>query len=47
MPPASVTRSYRLLNRTGALVSYSIASKLDDTVPCCPEDEACSKILAA
>ncbi len=28
---ASVTRSYRLLNRTGTLVSYSIASKLDDT----------------
>ena len=29
----SVTRSYRLLNRTGTLVSYSIASKLDDTTP--------------
>jgi NADPH2:quinone reductase len=28
---ASVTRSYRLLSRTGTLVSYSIASKLDDT----------------
>ena len=28
---ASVTRSYRLLNRTGTQVSYSIASKLDDT----------------
>jgi len=30
---ASVTRSYRLLNRTGTLVSYSIASKLDGTRP--------------
>jgi NADPH2:quinone reductase len=30
---ASVTRSYRLLNRTGTLVSYSIASKLDGTTP--------------
>jgi len=33
---ASVTRSYRLLNRTGTLVSYSIASKLDDTSPVLP-----------
>jgi NADPH:quinone reductase-like Zn-dependent oxidoreductase len=33
---ASVTRSYRLLNRTGTLVSYSIASKLDDTGPLLP-----------
>ncbi|MFE2035071.1 medium chain dehydrogenase/reductase family protein [Streptomyces scopuliridis] len=30
---ASVTLSYRLLNRTGTLVSYSIAAKLDDTRP--------------
>jgi NADPH:quinone reductase-like Zn-dependent oxidoreductase len=30
---ASITRSYRLLNRTGTLVSYSIASKLDGTRP--------------
>ncbi|MFG1607837.1 medium chain dehydrogenase/reductase family protein [Actinoplanes sp. NPDC049265] len=30
---ASVNRSYRLLNRTGTLVSYSIASKLDDRKP--------------
>lgn len=30
---ASVNLSYRLLNRTGTLVSYSIASKLDDTTP--------------
>jgi NADPH:quinone reductase-like Zn-dependent oxidoreductase len=30
---ASVDLSYRLLNRTGTLVSYSIASKLDDTSP--------------
>ncbi len=30
---ASVNRSYRLLNRTGTLVSYSIAAKLDDTRP--------------
>ena len=29
----SVSISYRLLNRTGTLVSYSIASKLDDTTP--------------
>lgn len=33
---ASVTRSYRLLNRTGTLVSYSIASKRDDTGPVLP-----------
>src|SRR3954447_26858295 len=33
---ASVTRSYRLLNRTGTLVSYSIASKIDDTAPVLP-----------
>jgi NADPH:quinone reductase-like Zn-dependent oxidoreductase len=33
---ASVTRSYRLLNRIGTLVSYSIASKLDDTSPVLP-----------
>jgi len=33
---ASVTRSYRLLNRTGTLVSYGIASKLDDTSPVAP-----------
>jgi len=33
---ASVTRSYRLLNHTGTLVSYSIASKLDDTSPVLP-----------
>jgi NADPH2:quinone reductase len=33
---ASVTRSYRLLNRTGTLVSYGIASKLDDTSPALP-----------
>ena len=33
---ASVTRSYRLLNRTGTLVSYSIASKIDDTSPVLP-----------
>jgi NADPH2:quinone reductase len=30
---ASVARSYRLLNRAGTLVSYSIASKLDGTTP--------------
>ncbi|MEU0949973.1 medium chain dehydrogenase/reductase family protein [Streptomyces canus] len=30
---ASVTRSYRLLNRTGTLVSYSIAAALDGTRP--------------
>ncbi len=30
---ASLTRSYRLLNRTGTLVSYSIASKLDGSRP--------------
>lgn len=30
---ASVGLSYRLLNRTGTLVSYSIASKLDDKTP--------------
>jgi NADPH:quinone reductase-like Zn-dependent oxidoreductase len=30
---ASVTLSYRLLNRTGTLVSYSIAAALDDTRP--------------
>jgi NADPH:quinone reductase-like Zn-dependent oxidoreductase len=30
---ASVARSYRLLSRTGTLVSYSIASKLDGTSP--------------
>ncbi|MFI5842963.1 medium chain dehydrogenase/reductase family protein [Catenuloplanes sp. NPDC051500] len=30
---ASVGRSYRLLNRTGTLVCYSIASKLDDRTP--------------
>lgn len=29
----SISISYRLLNRTGTLVSYSIASKLDDTTP--------------
>ncbi|WP_329453848.1 medium chain dehydrogenase/reductase family protein [Streptomyces sp. NBC_01497] len=29
----SVTLSYRLLNRTGTLVSYSIAAALDDTRP--------------
>ncbi|WP_291411647.1 zinc-binding dehydrogenase [Actinophytocola sp.] len=29
----SITVSHRLLNRTGTLVSYSIASKLDDTTP--------------
>jgi len=28
---ASVTLSYRLLNRTGTLVSYSFAAKLSDT----------------
>jgi hypothetical protein len=33
---ASVTRSYRLRNRTGTLASYSIASKLDDTGPVLP-----------
>jgi NADPH2:quinone reductase len=33
---ASVTRSYRLLSRTGTLVSYSIASKRDDTGPVLP-----------
>jgi NADPH2:quinone reductase len=33
---ASLTRSYRLLNRTGTLVSYSIASKRDDTGPVLP-----------
>jgi NADPH:quinone reductase-like Zn-dependent oxidoreductase len=32
----SVTRSYRLLNRTGTLVCYSIASKVDDTSPVLP-----------
>ena len=31
-----ITRSYRLLNRTGTLVSYSIASKRDDTGPVLP-----------
>ncbi|WP_328744245.1 medium chain dehydrogenase/reductase family protein [Streptomyces sp. NBC_00285] len=30
---ASVSLSYRLLNRTGTLVSYSIAAALDDTKP--------------
>lgn len=30
---ASISRSYRLLNKTGTLVSYSIASKLDDRTP--------------
>jgi hypothetical protein len=30
---ASIARSYRLLNRTGPLVCYSIASKLDDSTP--------------
>jgi NADPH:quinone reductase-like Zn-dependent oxidoreductase len=30
---ASVSLSYRLLNRTGTLVSYSIAAALDDTRP--------------
>jgi NADPH2:quinone reductase len=30
---ASLARSYRLLNRAGTLVSYSIASKLDGTTP--------------
>lgn len=30
---ASVNLSYRLLNRTGTLVSYSIAAALDDTKP--------------
>ncbi|MFI5960191.1 medium chain dehydrogenase/reductase family protein [Cryptosporangium sp. NPDC051539] len=30
---ASLDRSYRLLNRTGTLVSYSIASYLDDKTP--------------
>jgi NADPH2:quinone reductase len=30
---ASVSTSYRLLNRTGTLVGYSIASKLDDRTP--------------
>jgi NADPH:quinone reductase-like Zn-dependent oxidoreductase len=30
---ASIARSYRLLNRTGTLVCYSIASKLDDSTP--------------
>jgi NADPH:quinone reductase-like Zn-dependent oxidoreductase len=30
---ASISRSYRLLNRTGTLVCYSIASKLDDRTP--------------
>ena len=33
---ASVTGSYRLLNSTGTLVSYSIASKIDDTSPVLP-----------
>jgi NADPH2:quinone reductase len=33
---ASITRSYRLLNHTGTLVSYGIASKLDDTAPALP-----------
>jgi NADPH2:quinone reductase len=32
----SVTRSYRLLSRTGTLVCYSIASKRDDTGPVLP-----------
>src|SRR5580658_8356768 len=35
-PSASVTRSYQLLNSTGTLVSYSIASKIDDTSPVLP-----------
>jgi NADPH2:quinone reductase len=30
---ASIARSHRLLNRTGTLVCYSIASKLDDSTP--------------
>jgi NADPH2:quinone reductase len=30
---ANVSASYRLLNRTGTLVCYSIASKLDDSTP--------------
>ncbi|PRY35701.1 medium chain dehydrogenase/reductase family protein [Umezawaea tangerina] len=30
---AGTTTSYRLLNRTGTLVCYSIASKLDDSTP--------------
>jgi NADPH:quinone reductase-like Zn-dependent oxidoreductase len=30
---ASLSTSYRLLNKTGTLVSYSIASKLDDKTP--------------
>jgi NADPH:quinone reductase-like Zn-dependent oxidoreductase len=34
---ASVTRSYRLLSRTGTLVCYSIASKRDDTGPVLPD----------
>jgi NADPH:quinone reductase-like Zn-dependent oxidoreductase len=34
---ASVSRSYRLLNRTGTLVCYSIASKRDDTGPVLPD----------
>ncbi|WP_330275305.1 zinc-binding dehydrogenase [Lentzea sp. NBC_00516] len=29
----SITLSHRLLNRTGTLISYSIASKLDDSTP--------------
>ena len=33
---ASVTRSYQLLNSTGTLVCYSIASKIDDTSPVLP-----------
>jgi len=38
---ASVTRSYRLLNRTGTLVAYSIASKLTTPRPCCPASCDC------
>ncbi|WP_326952932.1 medium chain dehydrogenase/reductase family protein [Amycolatopsis sp. NBC_01286] len=30
---ASISRSYRLLNSTGTLICYSIASKLDDSTP--------------
>ncbi|MEC3973840.1 medium chain dehydrogenase/reductase family protein [Amycolatopsis sp. H20-H5] len=30
---ASVEQSYRLLNRTGTLISYSLASKLEDSTP--------------
>jgi NADPH:quinone reductase-like Zn-dependent oxidoreductase len=33
---ASIDTSYRLLNRTGTLVSYSIASKIDETGPVLP-----------